>query len=200
MKTPTGVGRIPGKIETGFSGFTADQFKNWVRLFYSMFKTNPSSRWLWVLATLARRILCQHALTTHDIVLADALLLHFSKKVQRMYGSNTITPNMHLHCHFKDVLLDYGTVYSFWCFSYERYNGILETQPTNNKEVEVQLMQRFISDNNSFAFSQPNILEIEFAPVTIHPTLSPLTCSALQTIQPPCENSLEFLSRTNALS
>ena len=33
-------------------------------------------------------------------------------------------------------------------FSYERYNGILETQPTN--EVEIQLMQRFISDNNSY--------------------------------------------------
>ena len=41
MKTPTGVGRIPRKIETGFSGFIADQFKNWVTL-YSMFERNPS--------------------------------------------------------------------------------------------------------------------------------------------------------------
>ena len=30
---PSDVGRIPRKIETGFSGFTADQFKNWVTLF-----------------------------------------------------------------------------------------------------------------------------------------------------------------------
>ena len=104
-------------------------------------------------------------------------------RVQRMYGGTAITPNMHMHCHFKDVLLDYGPVYSFWCFSYERYNGILETQPTNN-EVEVQLMQRFISDNNSFAFSQPTIFETEFAPFTIHTTVSRLTGSALQTIQP----------------
>ena len=42
MKTPTGVGRIPCKIETGFSGFTADQFKDWVILFYSMFERNTS--------------------------------------------------------------------------------------------------------------------------------------------------------------
>ena len=30
---PSDVGRIPRKIETGFSGFTADQFKNWVMLY-----------------------------------------------------------------------------------------------------------------------------------------------------------------------
>ena len=32
---PSYVGRIPRKIETGFSGFTADQFKNWVYYFPS---------------------------------------------------------------------------------------------------------------------------------------------------------------------
>ena len=25
-----------------------------------------------------------------------------------MYGENAITLNMHMHCHFKDILLDYG--------------------------------------------------------------------------------------------
>ena len=187
MKTPTGVGRIPRKIETGFSGFTADQFKNWVTLYSipCLKEILPVDDFeCWRHFVLACRILCQHTITTDDVILADALLLHFSKRVQRMYGGTAITPNMHMHCHFKDVLLDYGPVYSFWCFSYERYNGILETQPTNNKEVEVQLMQRFISDNNSFAFSQPTIFETEFAPVTIHTTVSRLTGSALQTIQP----------------
>ena len=57
-----------------------------------------------------------------------------------MYEENAITPNMHMHCHIKDVLLYYGAVYSFWCFSYERYNGILETRPPNN-DVKDQLVQ-----------------------------------------------------------
>ena len=35
MKVPSDVGRIPRKISSGFSGFTADQFKNWV-LIYSI--------------------------------------------------------------------------------------------------------------------------------------------------------------------
>ena len=30
---PTDIGRIPRKIETGFSGFTADQFKNWITIY-----------------------------------------------------------------------------------------------------------------------------------------------------------------------
>ena len=29
-KVPTGIGRIPLKIQSGFAAFTADQFKNWV--------------------------------------------------------------------------------------------------------------------------------------------------------------------------
>lgn len=62
----------------------------------------------------------------------------------------------------------------------------------NNKEVEVQLMQRFISDNNSFAFSQPDLFENEFASVTIHATLSRLTGSVLQTVRPSLEDSLEL--------
>ena len=38
MHVPADVGRIPRKIETGsgFAGFTADQFKNWV-MYYPIF-------------------------------------------------------------------------------------------------------------------------------------------------------------------
>lgn len=34
---PCSVGRIPRKIETGFTGFKADQFKNWITI-YSIVK------------------------------------------------------------------------------------------------------------------------------------------------------------------
>ena len=33
FRVPGGVGRIPRKLETGFSGLTADQYKNWVPIF-----------------------------------------------------------------------------------------------------------------------------------------------------------------------
>jgi len=46
--------------------------------------------------------------------------------------------------HLKDCFLDYGPTHGFWCFPFERYNGILGGYPTNNKNVEVQLLNKFI--------------------------------------------------------
>ena len=57
---------------------------------------------------LACRILCKNTLSHGDLDLADALLLHFCKRVERLYGESVITPNMHLHCHLKQVIKDYG--------------------------------------------------------------------------------------------
>ena len=54
-----------------------------------------------------------------------------------------MTPNIHLHCHLKQSLHDYGPIHNFWLFSYERYNGIMETFPSNNRSLEVQLMNKF---------------------------------------------------------
>ena len=50
---------------------------------------------------------------------------------------------MHMHLHLKDCCLDYGSVYGFWCFAYERYNGILGAYQTNKKFIETQLMKQF---------------------------------------------------------
>lgn len=61
-----------------------------------------------------------------------------------MYGKDTITPNMHLHCHLMDIVLYHGPVASFWCFSFERCNGILGSTPTNKRSVELQLMRQFL--------------------------------------------------------
>lgn len=52
--------------------------------------------------------------------------------------------NMHLHGHLRQCIEDYGAVYSFWCFSFERLNGILGSYPTNSHHISVQLMRRFL--------------------------------------------------------
>ena len=36
IRVPSGIGRIPRKIASSFSSFTAEQWKNWV-IVYSMF-------------------------------------------------------------------------------------------------------------------------------------------------------------------
>lgn len=52
---------------------------------------------------------------------------------------------MHLHLHIRECVENYGSVYGFWLFSFERYNGLLGSFHTNNREVEVQLMRRFLT-------------------------------------------------------
>ena len=46
----------------------------------------------------------------NQIRLADALLFQFCKRTERMYGKQIITPNMHMHYHLKDCILDHLNV------------------------------------------------------------------------------------------
>ena len=162
---PSDVGRIPRKIETGFSGFTADQFKNWVTLF-----SIPSLHGIlneehlecWRHFVLACRLLCKNSLSKNDIILADALIMKFCKRVQRLYGEAAVTPNMHLHSHLREVLSDFGPVQEYWLFSFERYNGLLGNQPTNNRSIEPQLMKRFLLNNFAHSFTLPSEFNSDF--------------------------------------
>lgn len=60
-----------------------------------------------------------------------------------------------MHAHLKEDLLNFGPVYDFWLFSFERYSGILGNQLTNNRLPEPQLMQCFIDDNSAYTFEFP---------------------------------------------
>ena len=165
IHVPSSVGRIPSKIASSFSSFTADQLKNWTTLFSLMVLINRFSKddiECWRHFVLAVRLLCNQTITLNDISLADALLIYFCKRVQRMYGNDVITPNMHLHCHLKECILDYGTIYSFWLFSFERFNGILEHYPSNNRNIEVCLMNRFLTDFSLASVELPHEYEEDF--------------------------------------
>ena len=53
---------------------------------------------------------------------------------------------MHFHLHIKECVENYGSMYGFWLFSFERYDGILGSfHAANNREVEVQPMRRFLT-------------------------------------------------------
>jgi hypothetical protein len=145
MDVPPHLGRLPKKISANYGTYTAEQWKNWT-LYYSLFalKDIINDRHLkcWQTFTLACRYMCKPILYQTDIIKGDGLLLKFCKEFQSLYGCKAITPNMHLHCHLKEVVTDYGPIHSFWCFSFERYNGILGSIITNNISVELQLMRK----------------------------------------------------------
>ena len=71
---------------------------------------------------------------------------------------------MHLHCQ---EVLDFGPAQEFWLLSFERYNGILGKQPTNNRTIEDQLMKRFIRDNLVYSYDFPNHYHEDFSPILL---------------------------------
>jgi hypothetical protein len=130
IKIPADMGRIPNKIATGegFSGFTADQWKTFI-LIYAIplmwdLLAEPDRKILGnfvrACSLLVCRIINYNALNeAHERLLKVALL------IEENYGPERITPNLHLCLHIADCCRDYGPLYSFWCYSFERMNGIL---------------------------------------------------------------------------
>lgn len=79
---PSKIGRIPRKIQAGFSSFTADEWKNWI-IFYSVFALHdviPTDDFrCWCLLVDSCRLLCQPVLTTGQVDEAHDLLVSVLK-------------------------------------------------------------------------------------------------------------------------
>lgn len=133
------------------SSLTAEQWMLWVNYFslFCLYDVIPTEHLeCWRHFVLASRILCKKNMTKEEIKLADALLLHFCRRFEAIYGPDAVTPNIHLHAHLTECVNDYGPISTFWLFSFERFNGILGDEPTNNRSIEVQLLDRFLKDNS----------------------------------------------------
>ena len=64
---------------------------------------------------LACKYLCQSVISKTDLDIADGLLLKLYKSVETLYRKHVITPNMHLHKHLKEVILDHGLEWGAVC-------------------------------------------------------------------------------------
>ena len=93
------------------------------------------------------------------------------KLIEENYGRNKITPNLHLSLHLCECSFDYGLLYTFWCFSFERMNGMLGIVfsvfsitlyyfsfinnvlinlgllPNSNRKIEPEIMRHLMFDN-----------------------------------------------------
>ncbi|KAK3109075.1 hypothetical protein FSP39_022559 [Pinctada imbricata] len=148
VNASTDIGRIPTHISGNYGVFSAAEWKNWTVSFslYALCGLLPQDDYrCWEKFVLVCRILCKPYITKDDLVSADALLLNFCKSFERLYCPDKVTCNMHLHCHLKDCLLDFGPIHVFWCFSFERYNGAFGKFHTNNKGIEIQFMRKIMT-------------------------------------------------------
>ena len=145
---PYDYGWLPNKIMSNWGSFTADQWKNWTLCIslYALKGILPDDHYkCWHTFVLACRKLVKPYVTVDDVNIADMLFVKFCKDFEKIYGHAYVKPNMHLHCHLKECVENFGSVYGFWLFSFERYNGLLGSINTNNHDIECQLMNEFDS-------------------------------------------------------
>ena len=166
IQCPRDIGRLPIKITSSFSGFTADQWKAWVLIFSPVVLKGilPTEHMhCWLIFVKACRLVCTRLLKKDHIRVAHQLFLLFCKKFEELYGWQQCTPNMHMHTHLRDCLEDYGPVYAFWCYAFERYNGILGSYHTNYRNIGKQIMKKFIREQSAKSAEMPK----EFAELDI---------------------------------
>ena len=138
INIPSDIGRIPYKIQSSFSSFTADQFKNWVVHYsiiamHGLLQTDDLECWRHLV--LVCKFLCKPSITLDQLTVADTLL-RFCDRCETQYGKDIVTPNMHMACHICQCVRDFGPLNHFWLFSFERFNGILGQLPNNNRSSD----------------------------------------------------------------
>ena len=128
---PSDIGRIPPKIaigNEGFSNLTADQWKTFIMIY--------STTILWdmldnddrkILGHFVRacNLLVARFITEDDLKEAQERLRDMAYLIENTYGPEFITSNIHLALHIPDCCRDYGPIYSFWLFPFERLNGYI---------------------------------------------------------------------------
>jgi hypothetical protein len=199
---PSSVGRLPKKISNSYGGFTADQWKSWTIIYsiFALWNILPQEDMdVWREFVVACSILCTSIITETKARLGHCHLIKFCTSFEELYGKNKVTPNMHLHSHLLECILDFGPVYSFWLFSFERYNGILGEYPTNQRSVELQIMRKFMSEQFVKSLPLPTKFKELFDPI-----FQKLKSSNTGTLQAystsPCDSSSNHIIQQSLFS
>ena len=113
----------------------------------------------------------------HWTVVSSAYCLHGQ--------SAAVTPNMHMQMHLTSVVREYGPWYTSWLFAFGQYNGALGDINTNNRQIEGQIMSRFMEAGlvDSLQDQVPMQYESHFAPLL--KSMKRMNLSVAETMQVP---------------
>ena len=160
IKITSDLGRRPVRIATGdgFSSFTADMWKTFILVFATPitwdFLEEIDQK---ILAYFVRAciILTSRELQKRELNEAFTKLVEMNKLIEQKYGQEKISPNLHLCLHICECAIDYSPLSSFWCFSFERMNGILGSYNNSKRNIEPELLQ-IMTENFSLKYFLSN--------------------------------------------
>ncbi|OAD68357.1 hypothetical protein PHYBLDRAFT_173355 [Phycomyces blakesleeanus NRRL 1555(-)] len=115
--------------ESALAPFYCDSMKLGARSAHNCQLTKTSSSGLQV----AKREYCYESSSTtmSEINKAHNYLQSFCQQCLVIYKPGFLTCNMHLHLYLRETINDFGPVYGYWLFGFERYNGLLKKIDTN---------------------------------------------------------------------
>ncbi|GES94182.1 uncharacterized protein LOC110233779 [Rhizophagus clarus] len=160
IKFPSDLGRCPVRITTGegFSSFTADMWKTFMLIFaipITWSFLGYIDRKILAYFVRACKILTNRELQKNMLIEAFTRLIEMNKLIEQKYGQEKISPNLHLCLHICECALDYGPLSSFWCYSFERMNGILGSYNNSRRNIEPELL-RIMSENTILQYFLSN--------------------------------------------
>ncbi|OAD65339.1 hypothetical protein PHYBLDRAFT_153589 [Phycomyces blakesleeanus NRRL 1555(-)] len=133
---------LNSKIGEQFSYMKADEWKSWVLVYSPVLLKDVLAKdrfenWINFVDTC-------HLLVKPTITFDEVNTAH---QCDELYNAEILTCNMHLHLHLRDTIRDFGPVYGYWLFGFERFNGLLKNLKTNRKiGFEETFMKKFIED------------------------------------------------------
>ncbi|KAJ3493779.1 hypothetical protein NLJ89_g10940 [Agrocybe chaxingu] len=98
---------------------------------------------------------------TEDRIRGYADNMHaYLDTLRDLFKGTTLTPYQHLSLHFPSFLRRFGPTHSWRCFTFERYNFLLQNIPTNMKfgEMEKTMLKRFCMGQNLRTLFKPEEL------------------------------------------
>ncbi|OAD72122.1 hypothetical protein PHYBLDRAFT_170017 [Phycomyces blakesleeanus NRRL 1555(-)] len=143
--TPLGT-----KIERGFPFMKADEWKSWCLVYSPVLlrgrlpEAHPGN---WTTFVNAYQYLSMPSISMAHLDEAHQSLEAFCRECEKLYKAPFLSPNMHLHLHLRETVLNFGPVYGYWLSSFERCNGILKNYATNRKDgFEGTYMKKYLEE------------------------------------------------------
>ncbi|OAD67057.1 hypothetical protein PHYBLDRAFT_174764 [Phycomyces blakesleeanus NRRL 1555(-)] len=143
--TPLGT-----KIGRGFPFMKADEWKSWCLVYSPVLLRGrlPEAHLSnWTTFVNACQYLSMPSISMAHLDEAHQSLGAFCRECEKLYKAPFLSPNMHLHLHLRETVLNFGPVYGYWLFSFERCNGILKNYATNRKDgFEGTYMKKYLEE------------------------------------------------------
>ncbi|ESN98024.1 hypothetical protein HELRODRAFT_184783 [Helobdella robusta] len=122
------------KIGCGFLFMKADEWKSWC-LVYSpvLLRGHLPEAHLgnWTTFVNACQYLSMPNISMAHLDEAHQSLETFCRECEKLYKAPFLSPNMHLHLHLRETVLNFGLIYGYWLFSFERCNATSTSTATS---------------------------------------------------------------------